>query len=216
MATSEARLHLGYENLLIEFSALKIRIFTLQQGLKDAVAGLDGEREADTRFWCATLGLGAVRDFLTSIKELNEAAEPIDALIGALEEIAAGRPPRLFADMPKAKSERPKATVTTERLARSQVAAAVEVLLAAGFHNDEAFEIVAKELHRAGVRQRNGKVINARLVEEWRSVFCGVGASQEDRDLMEFGCTLLVGQSPTRESAKVRVRQIAEKLHRSI
>jgi hypothetical protein len=117
----------------------------------------------------AFMALTAVSQFIEEFVERapREATEPLDGLLHALMDLGNGHVTAMLAK--PAISNRPKSPSDWQLLTAYAAVAADMAMQVPGARLKQATSKVAKELHRRGYRQPDGKPINARTVEGWRA-----------------------------------------------
>jgi hypothetical protein len=119
--------------------------------------------------------LGAVLRFLSGDARLleGEATKPLNRLLFAILNRSRGAKPKLFFELPEGPDKSAKPTYTSSIIPRGYVNAAYLSLLEGSMSQKEASKWLAQELKRAGVKQSNGRAIDAKVIVRWRAELGG-------------------------------------------
>jgi hypothetical protein len=132
--------------------------------------------------------LGAVLRFLGRDARLfeSEATKPLFRLLFAILDRTQGAKPKLFFDTPTRPDQSAKPTHTSSIILRAIVNTAYLSLLEAGMSQQEASKRLAQELKRAGIKQSNGRAIEAKVIARWRAELGGKAPQGSDEALSMF------------------------------
>jgi hypothetical protein len=132
--------------------------------------------------------LAAVFRFLNADDRLalSEATKALGRLLLALHDRRQGAKPKLFFDAPDRRGAKGPPSYTSSMMLRAIVNAAFLNLLEAGISQKEASRWLEAKLKSAGIKQRNGKVIDAGEIERWRAERGGQSLRGSDQTLAEY------------------------------
>jgi hypothetical protein len=132
--------------------------------------------------------LAAVVRFLNTDDRLAlcEATRALGRLLLALHDRRQGAKPKLFFDEPHRWGAKGPPSYTSSMILRAIVNAAFFSLLEAGIEQQEASRWLAAQLKRAGIKQPNGKFIDAKAIERWRAERGGKSLKGSDSALAMY------------------------------
>lgn len=106
----------------------------------------------------------------------------LEQLLLALVDVKQGAKPPIF-EIEKA----PGAPVETSfDIAQGWIAACLFILIEIGMTQEEASNFIATELQKIGLKQKSGKPITSRLIQDWRYKIDGTGSQRAQRTFLEM------------------------------
>jgi hypothetical protein len=196
-----------------DIHALRVRINMLKARL-DAIEDALQRIEPSTRLHlgAAVHATLAVRDFLKSFPEFDKNTTALEMLIAALNDAVEHE---VVPDMFRVKASAGRKTNTHEQFMRARAVACVELLKAAGLKAGDARSKVASKWANAEVRQSNGSIISAKLIEAWEAEYRAAPVGSAEREQLDFVRRVARSQPRTQAEALELVKAIGRDVKKS-